>query len=130
MPVRLNQTDEDAPPIIEQRDHARGKPAPGKVLCDEAAPAPLVFQFIENIFVIAAIAIQLAVARELLAKRSPRICASHLVEPGEWHAGRIKQGPIVRRNLDVPGRILVGAPGAAGRGRENRFSVQTPGRTL
>src|ERR1035438_3777067 len=60
MPVRLDQTNEDAPPVVKQRDHARGQSATSKVLRDEAAPAPLVFQFIKNILAIAAIAIQLA----------------------------------------------------------------------
>jgi len=59
MPVRLDQTNEDAPPVVKQRDHARGQSATSKVLRDEAAPAPLVFQFIKNILAIAAIAIQL-----------------------------------------------------------------------
>ena len=49
MPVRLDQPNEDAPPVVKQRDHARGQPATSKVLRDEAAPAPLVLQLVENI---------------------------------------------------------------------------------
>src|SRR5271157_2350360 len=70
MPVRLDQPNEDAPPVVKQRDHARGEPATSKVLRDEAAPAPLVLQLVENILAIAAIAIQLAKTRELLVERS------------------------------------------------------------
>src|SRR5271166_2844539 len=70
MPVRLDQTNEDAPPVVKQRDHARGQSATSKVLRDEAAPAPLVFQFVKNILAIAAIAIQLAETYKLFVKRS------------------------------------------------------------
>ena len=40
-----------------------------EIVRGEAAPAPLVFQFVENIFRIAAIAIELPEGREFLIKR-------------------------------------------------------------
>ncbi len=49
MPVRLDQTNEDAPPVGKQCDHAGGRPATRKVRRDQAAPARLVRQRVENI---------------------------------------------------------------------------------
>ena len=50
MPIGLGQTNKDVPPVIKQRDEARGQAATRKVVRGEAAPAPLVLEFVENIF--------------------------------------------------------------------------------
>ena len=69
MPVRFGQTNEDVPPIVEQRDEARGEAAARQIMRREAAPTPLVLQFVENILRVAAIAIELAKAGEVLDER-------------------------------------------------------------
>ena len=38
-PIRLGQTNEDVPPIVKQRDEARGQTATRQVVGDEAARA-------------------------------------------------------------------------------------------
>ena len=44
-----------------------------------------------------------------LTSTSAILRAAHdFVEPGEWLAGSMEQGPIVWRNLGVPGRVLEG----------------------
>ena len=70
VPIRLGQTNEDVPPIIKQRHHARRQPTARQILRDEAAPAPLVLQFVENVLSVGAIAIELAEAPQLLDERS------------------------------------------------------------
>ena len=59
-PVRLAQSNEDVPPIIEERVQLRGQAAARQIVRREAAPSPLVLHFIENVLVVAAIAIGLA----------------------------------------------------------------------
>jgi hypothetical protein len=49
MPVRFGQANEDVPPIIKQRDQVRGQTTARQIMRGEAAPAPLVLQFVENI---------------------------------------------------------------------------------
>ena len=66
MPIRLGQTNQDVPPIVKQRDEARGQRATRQVAGDEAARAPLVLQFVENILPVAAISIELAKTRQVL----------------------------------------------------------------
>ena len=61
--------------IVEQRDEARGEAAARQIMRREAAPTPLVLQFVENILRVAAIAIELAKAGEVFDERgglSPR----------------------------------------------------------
>ena len=70
VPIRLGQTNENVPPIIKQRDHARRQATACEILRDEAAPAPLILQFVENILSVSAVAIELAEAPHLLDERS------------------------------------------------------------
>ena len=70
VPIRLGQTNKDVPPIIKQRDHARRQATAREILRDEAAPAPLILQFVENILSVSAVAIELAEAPHLLDERS------------------------------------------------------------
>jgi hypothetical protein len=70
MPVWLGKTRKDVPPVIEQRDEACRQMATREIVCGEAAPAPLVFQFVENIFRVAAISIHLAEDREIFFEGS------------------------------------------------------------
>src|ERR1700726_1053869 len=53
--IGVSQTDEQAPPIEDQRDAASEQPATLQVVRREATPAPLVLQFVERILAIAAI---------------------------------------------------------------------------
>ena len=68
MPVGFGETRKNVPPVIEQRDKACSQAATREVVRGEAAPAPLVFQLVENILRVAAIAVQLAEGREFLVK--------------------------------------------------------------
>ena len=70
VPIRLGQTNKDVPPIIKQRDHARRQATAREILRDEAAPAPSILQFVENILSVSAVAIELAEAPHLLDERS------------------------------------------------------------
>jgi hypothetical protein len=63
--VGVGQADKQVPPVAHQRDDAGHQPAAGEVLSGEAAPAPLVFQFVEIVLGIAAIAIQLSNGQQL-----------------------------------------------------------------
>jgi hypothetical protein len=69
MMLGIGQAGEQAPPIVSQGDDPSEQPATRQVLCREAAPAPLVFQFIENVFTVGSIAIQLTQREDLAVKR-------------------------------------------------------------
>jgi len=45
----LCQAHEDIPPVVDEGDHARGEPAAREVMRGEAAPTPLVLQFVERV---------------------------------------------------------------------------------
>src|SRR6516225_7500579 len=61
--VGIGQTDEQAPPVEDQRNIAGEQPAALQVVRREAAPAPLVLQLVEGVLTIAPIAVQLAQRR-------------------------------------------------------------------
>ena len=69
--IRLGQAREDVPPIIKQRHEAGRQTTARQVMSDEAAPAPLVLQLVENILSIAAVAIELAKAFQSLDAHRP-----------------------------------------------------------
>src|SRR5271166_656156 len=108
MPIRLGQTNEDVPPIVKQRDEARGQTTTRQVVGDEAAPAPLVLQFVENILPVAAIAIELAEARQVLDEggRENRIFVNILagadVDERELRLALIVHRGRRQRTLDAP----------------------------
>ena len=47
--IGLRQAHEDIPPVVDEGDHARGQPAACEVMRGEAAPTPLVLQFVERV---------------------------------------------------------------------------------
>src|SRR5208337_5212214 len=87
--IRLGQAREDVPPIIKQRHQAGRRTTARQVMRDEAAPAPLVLQLVENILSVAAVAVELAKAFQGLAERRgenlifPHLLARADVEEGE-----------------------------------------------
>ena len=60
MQVRIGETNENVPPVVDEREHARRQPAAREIVSREAAPSPLVLHFIEDVFPIATIAIELS----------------------------------------------------------------------
>jgi hypothetical protein len=65
----IGQAGEQAPPIVRQRHDAGEQPATRQVLCRETAPTPLVLQFIEHVFTVGSIAIQLPQRQDLAVQR-------------------------------------------------------------
>ena len=63
------QTREQAPPVVDQRHRAGEQPATMQILCREAAPAPLVLQFVEDVLAIGPVAIQLAQGQDFVLLR-------------------------------------------------------------
>jgi predicted aconitase with swiveling domain len=59
MMLRVSRTDEQVPPVVDQRHHAGGQSAAGQVLRRKAAPSPLVLQLIEPVLAVAAVAVRL-----------------------------------------------------------------------
>lgn len=57
--VGTGQTDKEQPPVVDKRDHATDQAAALDVLCGIAAPAPLVFQFVQAVFGVGAVPIEL-----------------------------------------------------------------------
>jgi hypothetical protein len=48
--VRVSQANEQAPPIVNQRNHSGEQPATLQVASRKTAPTPLVLQFVEGVF--------------------------------------------------------------------------------
>jgi len=94
MPVGLGETRKNVPPVIEQRDKTCSQAATREVVRGEAAPAPLVFQLVENIFRIAAISVQLVNAGELLQR-----LAGAKVQQGCKQKGPRYRGPFCLSRL-------------------------------
>src|SRR5215475_11221030 len=69
MMMGVGQAHEQIPPVEEQRDHARNQAAALEVTGREAAPAPLVLQFIENVLAVGTIAIKLTDRKDLAIER-------------------------------------------------------------
>src|ERR1700749_1586181 len=67
--IEVGETDEQAPPVEDQRNTAGEQPAPLQVVCCETTPAPLVLQFVERVLAIAPIAVQLAQRDDLAVQR-------------------------------------------------------------
>jgi hypothetical protein len=67
--LRVCQAREQAPPIVDQRHRAGEQPATMQILCREAAPAPLVLQFIKDVLTIGPVAIQLAQGQDFVIQR-------------------------------------------------------------
>src|SRR5271157_1182120 len=59
MQVGIGEANEDVPPVVEQRDEPRREPATGEIVRRKAAPAPLVLHLVEDVFPVAAVAIEL-----------------------------------------------------------------------
>ncbi len=55
----VRQPHKQRSPVIDERHHACHESTPGKILGGEAAPAPLIFQFIEVVFGIGPVTIEL-----------------------------------------------------------------------
>jgi hypothetical protein len=58
--ARIGQSHEQRPPILDQRDDPSHQPAARQIASGEAAPAPVVLQFIEIVLGIRAVAIRTA----------------------------------------------------------------------
>src|SRR5450432_843113 len=65
VPIRLGQTNENVPPIIEQRVETRRQTTARQIMSDEAAPSPLVLQLVKYVLTVRPIAIELAEAPQL-----------------------------------------------------------------
>ena len=65
MPSGLCEPDEQIPPVVDKGNQTGREPAAGEILCGEPAPAPLVLQFIEYIFAIRPVAIELTESEDL-----------------------------------------------------------------
>src|SRR5271157_763109 len=59
MMLWIGQTGEQAPPVVDKGHGTGEQPASRQVLCREATPAPLVLEFIEDVFTVGPIAVQL-----------------------------------------------------------------------
>src|SRR5215472_12731769 len=57
MQVRIDETNEDVPPVVKEGEHARRQSTAGEIVRGEAAPAPLILHFVENIFSVSPIAV-------------------------------------------------------------------------
>ena len=68
--VRLGQPHKQAPPVVDERNEASHELAAGEIAGGKARPAPLVLQFIEGIFAIGAIAVELRERQNLLVQGS------------------------------------------------------------
>ena len=66
MPRGLREPDEQVPPVVDEGNQTGRKPTAGEIVCRKPAPAPLVFQFIEGIFAIRPVAIELAESDDLV----------------------------------------------------------------
>src|ERR1700731_755917 len=63
--VRIGQTHEEVPPVEDEGDNACHDPAARHVMGGEAAPTPMVLQFVEAVLTIAAVAIELTDGQNL-----------------------------------------------------------------
>src|SRR6202023_3572543 len=63
--VRIGQTHEEVPPVEDEGDNGWHDPAARDVMGGEAAPAPMVLQFVEAVLTIAAVAIELTDGQNL-----------------------------------------------------------------
>ena len=70
MVLRIGQADEQAPPIVDQRHGAGEQPAAREVLRREAAPASSVFRFIDHVFRVSPVTVQLPERQDLIVQRS------------------------------------------------------------
>src|SRR5271168_4526274 len=69
MMLRIGEAHEQAPPVVDQRHTARQQPAAFEIMRGEAAPAPLVLQFVERVLAVCPIAIQLTKRQDLAVER-------------------------------------------------------------
>src|SRR5262249_2767958 len=68
--VGFGKSDEQVPPVVDERDQTGRKPAPREIVGRKPAPPPLVLQFIEGVFAIRPVAIELAKGDNLGVERS------------------------------------------------------------
>ena len=142
MMLGISEADEQAPPVVDQRNSPCEQPAACEVLRREAAPAPLVFQLVERVLAIRPIAIQLTQGQDLVVqrrdqRRSPRgsadrnvsavtDCDTAIVAP---RAGaRIETAPVAACRSSP----RVAPPRERGSKRDHRGHVagSSPSRTL
>src|ERR1700730_7308079 len=108
MPGGLGEPDEQVPPIVDECDQTRRKPAPGEIVGREPAPPPLVLQFIEGILAIRPVAIELSEGEDLGVKRSHQrrvLVNLALVDLGEGKselAGKVIPMVVDKLLLDAP----------------------------
>jgi len=89
MLIGVSQTHKQAPPVVNQGNDARHKAATFEVLGRKAAPAPVIFQFVEVVFGIGAVPIQLGNAESFLVQ-------------GGYRRGRYESAPArVRTGCDA-----------------------------
>ena len=69
MMLWIGQTHEQTPPVVDQRYHPGEQPAACQVLCREAAPSPLILQFIKHVFTVSSIPIQLPEGQDFAIER-------------------------------------------------------------
>ena len=65
MMIGIGQAHEQITPVEEQRDHTRRQTAALEIAGREAAPAPLVFQLVEDVLAIGTVAIKLTDRKDL-----------------------------------------------------------------
>ena len=70
--VRFGEAHEQVPPVVDERDEARHELAAGQIAGGKASPAPLVLQFIEGIFAIGAIAVELGSCGDISIEHQPQ----------------------------------------------------------
>ena len=70
MPVQFGQAHEQVPPVVNERDEAGHELAARQIAGGEACPAPLILQFVEGVFAVRPIAIELSERQNLLFKGS------------------------------------------------------------
>ncbi len=67
--VGLSQAREQAPPVVDQGDHARHQPRTLEIAGGKPAPAPVVLEFVEIVLAVGAIAIQRGDGEDLGVER-------------------------------------------------------------
>src|SRR5260370_37886894 len=69
MVLRSREEQEQAPPVVDQRQNARQQTAAFEIMRGEAAPTPLVLQLVERVLAVCPIAVQLTERQDLAVER-------------------------------------------------------------
>lgn len=68
MLIRIGQSNEQAPPVINQCGDSGHRAATLQVLGGKAAPAPVIFQFVKVVLGIGAVSVQLGDAEDFVSQ--------------------------------------------------------------